>query len=129
MIIRTVITLDYMNDKVVSGRSHRLAQYGNPELAFTDVNILELIPHPSWQHVDMRSYKEKSNLFPEQYNFTIFNNVRKHLMGELNIELYRKRLRWTKPQTYFGTPGYQVVLEIIQNPHQKQIQLNTSTIP
>lgn len=128
MTIRTLVTLDYTNDKVVSGRSHRLAQYGDPDLAFTDVNIIELIPHRSWQHVEMRSYKEKAYLFPAEYNFTIFNDIRKHLMGELNVELYYKRMRWTKPATYFQTPGYTVILEIVQDPHQKQVTLNSSVI-
>jgi hypothetical protein len=128
-MIRTIVTLDYTNDKVVSGRSNNLSMFGHPDLAFTDVNIIELIPHRHWKPLVMRFYKEKAYLFPEQYNFTIFNEIRTELMGELHVELYFKRMRWTKPQTFFNTPGYTVKLEIIQDPQKRQIPLNTSRIP
>ena len=114
--MRTIITLDFTNHTVVSGRSNSLRKHGNPELRFTDANVVALRQGPQNYESGLGFYKEPQLDHLTRIVFTVFDTVQNYPIAELEVELEKKQMRWIKPMTFYRILPFELDLELIQDP-------------
>lgn len=115
----TEFEANYSLKGVHSGRNVSLKKIGYPDNPFTAVDVVSLTQVDLLREpVKLGFYKEVNFQAPDKTLFTFYDDVGNRIVGELEVELFHKRMRWTKPPRGFDVPSFTVRLRITQDLHQ-----------
>lgn len=114
--MKTIVTLDFTNRDVVSGRSNSLNQFGSQDLQFIDANVVALRQAPQSYPSELGFYKEPQIDHLRRIVFTIYDVIQNYPVAELFVELGNRRMRWLKPMTHYRITPFELDLELIHDP-------------
>lgn len=121
-IVESVVDLDYRFNHIYYERGNNLRKVGNPEMGFTDADIVELhnYGYNGTAH-QIHFYKERNYVQPDRLLFTIFDVETNLILTELHVHLSERRSffrgsRHTRGRVF---PNLSLKLKIIQDPNRK----------
>lgn len=112
--MRTILTCDFTNRSVVSGRSNSLANVGSKDLQFIDANIVALRQGVQSYPSELGFYKEPQLDHLRRIVFTVYDVIQNYPIAELYVELGDREIRWIKPMTHYRVTPFELDLELIQ---------------
>lgn len=112
----TEFDVSYSLRGVNSGRAVDLKKIGTPDNPFIGVDVISLTQVDLLREQShLGFYKEVLIQSPDKTLFTFYDDIENRIVGELEVELSRKRMRWTKPSTRYDVPAFTVRMRIYQD--------------
>lgn len=117
-IVTSEIELPYRFNHSYYEHGNDLRKQGNPEIGFSDADIVEIINYAKGKdHKEISFHKERLYPKPDEIVFTIFDVEETIIITELHVILSEKRSYWRQNRPGLVYADMAVKLKITQDPN------------